>query len=137
MSPRPALASFALVTGIVLLLGGTAHAACVLAGVAKKGVVPHADRAAHLAFISFAQWTAGALDVLAARGLGRGEPWTRGPLTISGLLVIGWAGVALPLPLDASLTLRAMLALYAAAHLGLLAALWGSRGARLDVSTPP
>lgn len=136
MSPRPALASFALVTGIVLLLGGAAHAACVLAGVAEKGI-PGGDRAAHLAFISLAQWTAGALDVLAARGLRRGEPWTRGPLTISGLLVIGWAGVALPLLPHASPTLRAMLALYAAAHLGMLVALWGWRGARLEVSTPP
>ncbi|XYH96258.1 hypothetical protein ACMHYB_52145 [Sorangium sp. So ce1128] len=126
MSPRPTLASFALVTGVVLLLGGTAHAACVLASFVKTGI-PDGDRTAYLAFISLIHWTAGALDLLAGRGLRRGEPWTRGPLAIAALLVIAWAGVALPLLFDASPLLQVALVLYAAAHAGLLAALWGRR----------
>ncbi|WP_437673508.1 hypothetical protein [Sorangium sp. So ce131] len=125
MASRPALASLTVALGVVLLLGGTAHSAGVLRAFAAKGI-PGGDRAAYLAFISLIHWTAGALDVLAGRGLRRGEPWTRGVLTISGLLVTAWGCVELPLLVDAPLLLRVMPVLYPAAHLGVLAALWGS-----------
>ncbi|XXY54015.1 hypothetical protein WME91_23070 [Sorangium sp. So ce269] len=47
------------------------------------------------------------------------------PLTISTLLMIAWAGVALPLLLEASLLLQVVLVLHATAHAGVPAALWG------------
>jgi hypothetical protein len=107
--------------GIVLLLGGTAHAAGVLHRLATKGV-PDGHRVAYLAFIAFVHWTCGALDVLASGGLRRAEPWAKRVLVVSSLLVTAYGVTVSPLLTASGALVRLMPVLYPAVNLALVVA---------------
>lgn len=109
------------IAGIVLLLGGTAHAAGVAHRLATKGV-PDGHRIAYLAFIAFVHWTCGALDLLASGGLARGESWATRVLLVSTLLVTAYGATVSPLLTASGPLLRIMPVVYPAVHLALLAA---------------
>jgi hypothetical protein len=109
--------------GIVLLLGGTAHAVGVLHRLATKGV-PDGHRVAFLAFISFVHWTSGALDLVASGGLRRAEAWATRVLAVSSLLVTAYGVTVSPLLTASGALFRIMPVLYPAVHLVLLAVVW-------------
>lgn len=109
------------IVGIVLLLGGTAHAAGVVHRMAVKGV-PDGHRVAYLAFIAFVHWTTGALDVLASEGLRRAEPLGTRVLVVSTLLITAYGVTVSPLLTASGVVFRLMPILYPAAHFALLAA---------------
>jgi hypothetical protein len=108
-------------TGVVLLLGGTAHTAGVLHRFTAMGV-PDGHRTAYLAFIAFVQWTCGVLDVLASDGLRRAEPWATRVFVVSTLLVTAYGVTVSPLLTASGALLRIMPVLYPVVHLALLAA---------------
>lgn len=118
--------------GIVLLLGGTAHAAGVIHRLVTHGV-PDGHRVAYLAFISVVHWTAGALDVIASGGLGRAEPWAPRVLAVSAALVTAYGVTVSPLLTSAGVLFRVTPVLYTAMHLVLLAsAIRAARSTRAE-----
>jgi hypothetical protein len=121
--PRPRLALAARIAGAVLLLGGTAHTAGLLWFYATRGM-PEGHRVALHLFVAYAQWVAGALDVVASVGLRRGEAWARAPLTVGAFLAVAFGATALPLLGGGPAILRVAPAVYLAVHLVLGVAGW-------------
>jgi hypothetical protein len=125
---RPRLALVARIAGIVLLLGGTAHTFGLLWFYATHGT-PEGHRVALHLFVAYAQWVAGALDVIASVGLRRGEPWARAPLSVGALLAVAFGATAFPLLSGGPRLLQVAPAIYLVVHLGLGLAVWvGPRG---------
>jgi len=113
----------ALVAGALLLLGGTAHTAGLLWLYATRGA-PDGHRVALHLFVAYSQWVAGALDVLAASGLRRGEPWARRTLTVGAFLAAAFGATGFFLLWSGPRLLAAAPAAYLLLHLGLAAAVW-------------
>jgi hypothetical protein len=93
----PRVAQFGRVLGAILLLGGAGHVVGVSALVIRQGA-PSRDRLSFLAFIAVAHWSAGALNLLSAAALRRGEPGATGAIAVGLGIIAGWAAIQLQHP---------------------------------------
>lgn len=110
------------ILGATLLLGGLGHFAGVARAYAAHGF-PERHRAGYVGMIGLCHLTSGALDMLAGRGLRRGEGGAARVAVISALLTVGWTGIDMPVVAEASALLRLMPAVYFATHLAVLGAI--------------
>jgi hypothetical protein len=81
--------------GAILVVGGVAHLGGVLLMVSQRGL-PTRDRMAFLMFVAVAHWIAGALDLLTAAAVRRGQRLARASIGIALGLIGGWAAIELP-----------------------------------------
>lgn len=88
-------AQAAKLVGAILVLGGLGHLAGVLFRVWHQGL-PSGDRLAFLMFVAVAHWTGGALNLVAAAALRRGEDSALALLAIALGLIGGWAAIQAP-----------------------------------------
>ena len=107
--------------GAILVVGGVAHLGGVLFMVSLRGL-PSRDRIAFLMFISVAHWIAGALDLLTAAALRRGESSARPSTAIALALIAGWAAIQLPAFVTRPTLVSSGPLVYLVAHAALFAA---------------
>ncbi len=111
------------ILGVVLVLGGLAHAAGVTQKYASVGWSER-HKAELVAFIGLVHLAGGALDLLAAGMLRRDEPSARRAAALACGFTIAWTALDLPILFaEAKLFFQVMPVVYLATHTALLVAL--------------